>query len=224
MVLIGATLLAAILAGCGGNSATKTSLKLVATSFSNKAVFRLRCDPPGGDIAHPARTCAKLEQNPDALLHPTPFICNANSWDIAISGRFEGRTVNVKTNTCWTPQMKLIDRLGIANQLVTHLVSFGVPRDQLAKVVEIPAKTPAWLIAMVESQAVSLQDARPDRMRIGLGSVDVVELWGHFICAKWCFPRFHGHARKELAGTYARIKVDPAKRAVVGFRLKPTTS
>jgi hypothetical protein len=226
VVLIGAALLVAAVAGCGGTSTKKTSLELVADngSFGSKAVFHLSCDPPGGDISRPARACAALKKNSQALLHPTPFQCLMESWNISISGRFEGRPVNVKTETCWTPQMELIDRLGIANQLVTHFVSFGVPRDQLAKVVDIPANAPVWLIAMAESQAVSLQDVRPDRMRIRLGSVDVVELWGHFSCGKSCFVSFHGPARKVLTGTYARIKVDPAKRVVVGFWLKPAAS
>ena len=111
--------------------------------------------------------------------------------------------------------MELIDRLGIANQLDTHFVSFGTRRDLLAKRVEIPAKTLAWLIEMATSEAGSLQDARPDRMRIRLGRVDVIQLWGHFICGTCPIPP---HA-KAPTGTYARITVDPHKRAVISLSL-----
>jgi hypothetical protein len=115
-------------AGCGGHSNRKTELKLVATSGfeQNKtvAVFHLRCDPPGGDIAHPARACTALEKHPDVLLHPAPVVnYGGNSWDIAISGRFEGRPVSVKTTTAWTKDMPLIRQLGIARQLQAHIVA-----------------------------------------------------------------------------------------------------
>jgi hypothetical protein len=127
--LVGVVLLVAG-AGCGGHADKKTALKLVATSgFVGQpkavAVFHLRCDPPAGDIAHPARACAALEKDPDALLHPTPsHNYGGNDWDIAISGRFEGRPVNVKTTTSWTTDMSLIRQLGIAGQLKAHLASY----------------------------------------------------------------------------------------------------
>lgn len=218
VALIGAALLAAVVFGCGGHSTKKTSLTLVADNrLGSKAVFHLRCDPAGGDIADSLRACAMLDKFPNSLLHPTPFICHADYWHLAITGDFKGRSVNVETDTCWTPQMKLIDHFGIATQLDTHYVTFGVRRDLLAKRVEIPVKTPAWLIAMAVSQASSLQDARPDRMRIRLGHTGVIELWGHFSCAM-C-PRPSG--AKSPGGTYARITVDPHKRAVTSLSLKP---
>jgi hypothetical protein len=215
--LIGAAFLVAILVGCGGHATGRTSIKLVASGFGGKAVFHLRCDPAGGDIAHPARACAALQENPDALLHPRPFTCLADSWHISINGQFKGRPVNVKTETCWTPQMELIDRLGIANQLDTHFVSYGsARRDLLAKRVEVPAATSAWLIAMAQSEAGWLQDARPGRMRIRLGRVDVIELWGHFSCVMCSRPL----GAKSPSGTYARITVDPGKRVVTSLSLK----
>lgn len=220
--LIGAALLATVFVGCGGGHAAKnTALELVATGFGSKAVFHLRCDPPGGDIAHPARACAALEEHPDALLRPRPFLCLADYWNIAISGRFEGRPVNVTTETCWTPQMELIGRLGIAHQLNTHFVSYGPRRGLLAKMVNIPAETPAWLSAFAQSQAVALQDARPERILIELGSADIINLWGHFRCAKPCHFTVRGPAQQVPTGTYARIKVDPKTRTVVYAYLLP---
>src|SRR5659263_481044 len=97
--LIGAALLAAAVSGCGGHSTTKASLVLVADGGpGSKAVFHLRCDPAGGDIAHPSLACAALAKHPNALLHPKPFICMMGSWRITISGHFKGRPVNVKTD------------------------------------------------------------------------------------------------------------------------------
>jgi hypothetical protein len=131
--LVGVVLLVAGV-GCGGNADKKTALKLVATSgFVDQpkavAVFRLRCDPPAGDIAHPAHACAALEKDPNALLHPTPVHnYGGNDWDIAISGRFQGRPVNVKTTTSWTTDMSLIRYLGIARQLEAHLASYQQAR------------------------------------------------------------------------------------------------
>ena len=219
---LSAALLLAAVAGCGGHPAAKVSLKLVADGFGSKAVFRLRCDPPGGDIAHPARACAALAEHPDALLHPKPFLCFAGSWDITISGRFNGQAVNVKTNTCLTPQMELINRLGIARQLEAHFVSYGPRRGLRAKMVNIPAETPAWLSAFAQSQAVALQDARPERILIELiRGADIINLWGHFRCAKPCHFTVRGPAQQVPTGTYARIAVDPKTRAVVYADLWP---
>ncbi len=57
-------------------------------------------------------------------MHPKPFGCWGGTfswWDITISGRFHGKPVNVKTSTCWTRQMQLIDSLGLGDdQLLAH--------------------------------------------------------------------------------------------------------
>jgi len=222
VALVGAALLVAAVSGCGGHPAKKTSLELVADGFGSKAVFHLRCNPVGGDIAHPARACAALETHPNALLHPKPFICGFGSWRIAISGHFNGQPVNVKTDTCWTPQMELIDRLGIAHQLQAHFVSYGPRRGLLAKMVNIPAKTPAWLSAFAQAQAVSLHDARPERVLIELWrNAYIVDLWGHFRCGKPCHFTVRGPVHKVPTGTYARIKVDTKTRAIVYADLLP---
>ena len=222
VAVIGTAVLVAVLAGCGGHAAGGTSIKLVADGFGSKAVFRLHCDPPGGNIAHPSRACVALKENPDVLVHPKPFGCHSGSWDIAISGRFEGRSVSAKTNSCWTPQMELIRRLGIAHQLDAHFVSYGPRRGLRGKLVNIPAKTPAWLSAFAQSQAVALQDAQPDRVLITLlGNADIVDLWGHFRCTKPCQFKFRGPAHQVPTGTYARIKVDPKTRAIVYAWLLP---
>lgn len=193
-------------------------MKLIADSGGgSKAVFHLRCDPAGGDIAHPARACATLKENPEALLHPKPFLCLAGSWDIAITGRFHGRAVNAKTNTCWTPQMELIRRLGIANQLKAHIVPFPVRRDLFAKVAEIRPGTPGWMIPLAQAEARLLHDSRPDRMRIGFGSANLVELWGNFHCQNRLIVKNRRPPDQIRRGVYARFTMDTKTRRVTSL-------
>jgi hypothetical protein len=222
VALVGAALLVAILAGCGGRSQGPTSLKLVADGgWGSKAVFHLRCDPAGGDIAHPSRACAALKENPEALLHPKPFLCYAGSWDIAITGRFDGHAVNVKTSTCWTPQMELIKRLGIANQLNAHIVPFRVRRDLFAQVAEIRPGTPAWVIPVARAEARLLHDPRPLRMQIGLGSDNLVELWGDFHCQNWRLAKNRHPPHQIRRGTYARFTIDRETHKVTSLWIGP---
>ena len=110
--------------GCG-STRTGTALTLTATNRSvGTATFHLRCNPAGGDISRPLRACAALESDPELLVHPKPFACWGGTfswWDITISGRFHGKPVSVKTSSCWTRQMKLIDSLGLGDdQLQMH--------------------------------------------------------------------------------------------------------
>jgi hypothetical protein len=218
VALIGAAVLVTALSGCGGRSSGSTSLKLVANSgFGSKAVFHLRCDPAGGDIAHPSKACAALKENPNVLVHPKPFLCHMGTWEIAISGRFEGRSVNAKTETCWTPQMELIKRLGIANQLNAHIVPFPVRRDLFAKAAEIRPGTPRWMITVARAEARLLHDARPDRMRIGAGSANLVELWGNFDCQNWRIVKNRYPPDQIRRGVYARFTMDTKTRRVTSL-------
>jgi len=222
VALVGAAMFAVILTGCGGQAAGETSIRLVADSgMGSKAVFHLRCDPARGDIAHPAQACAALKKAPDALFHPSPFMCGAQSWKISISGRFEGRSVNVKTETCWTPQMKLIDLLGIANQLNAHIVPFPVRRDLFAKVAEIRPGTPAWFIPVARAEARLLHDPQPLRMQIGLGSDNLVELWGDFHCQNWRLAKNRHPPHQIRRGTYARFTIDQEMHKVTSLWIGP---
>src|SRR3954471_13452560 len=54
--------------------------------------------------------------------------------------------------------------------------------SNLAAAVEMPAETPPWLIRQARRTAVQLGDAHPDRVRIRLGRVAVIEVWGDFVC------------------------------------------
>jgi hypothetical protein len=121
----------ALPAGCGADRPPSTELTLTATnSFVGVATFRLTCGPPGGDIPRPAAACAALAGSPDTLLRPEPFVCiggTSSWWDIRITGRLAGAPVQVKTSTCWTPQMKLIRALGIAHALPRHVDPLSRP-------------------------------------------------------------------------------------------------
>jgi hypothetical protein len=118
------------LAGCG-DDAPSTSLRLVATNASvGRATFTIECDPAGGDVPQPAAVCARLAGNPQALHHPEPFICFGGTfswWALEITGRYRGKPVEVRTSTCWTPQMPLIRLLGIGAELERHVEPLSRP-------------------------------------------------------------------------------------------------
>jgi hypothetical protein len=209
-------------AGCGGRSPRPTSLKLVADNgMGRRAVFRLRCDPSGGDIAHPARACTALKGHLDVLFHPKPFLCHFESWKLSIKGRFDGRPISVRTDTCWTPQMELIDLLGIANQLQAHIVPFPVRRDLFAKVAEIRPGTPSWMIPVAQAEARLLHDPQPARMRIGLGLDNLVELWGHFHCQNWRITKNRRPPHQVRTGVYARFTIDRETHVVTSLWIGP---
>jgi hypothetical protein len=117
-------------AGCG-DVAPSTSLRLVATNPSvGRATFTIECDPAGGDVPQPAAVCARLAGNPQALHDPEPFTCFGGTfswWAITITGRYDGKPVEVRTSTCWTPQMELIRVLGIGAELERHVEPLSRP-------------------------------------------------------------------------------------------------
>jgi len=91
---------------------------LAVNPYKGRALFHLTCAPPGGNVSQPAEACAAIAAQPSLITAPKPFICNFGEdfWDITISGRLNGKPVNTKTGTCWTTQMALIDKLGLASR------------------------------------------------------------------------------------------------------------
>jgi hypothetical protein len=89
------------------------------------------------------------------------------------------------------------------------------PGRSVATATSIPRSTPARLVALARRQALELGDARPTRIRIRLGRIDVVDLWGHFTCGKSCFWQ----GVRPPAGTHARITVDARTHGVVSLAL-----
>ena len=113
--------------GCGGGEgASATRLTILAVNPNvGRAAFHLSCAPAGGDVPSPSRACAALAAAPDLVTRPKPFICIGGTfswWDITITGRLRGRAVRAHTESCWTPQMELIGKLGIAPTLYAHLL------------------------------------------------------------------------------------------------------
>ena len=216
----------AVLAGCAGDD-PGTSLRLTAkNSAVGTAVFTLECDPPGGTIRAPAAACAALAKRPGLLLHPRPFTCWGGTfswWDITISGRLDADAVDVKTSTCWTPQMDLIRVLGIARELDRHIDPLsrpaypgsGIPRSGLGRTVDIPERAPGWLVRLARLRARDLGEDRPDLLRITLGRSYVIELRGQFVCNLCRVPPGTAPPR----GTVARLTVDPKTRIVESFSL-----
>jgi hypothetical protein len=127
-VLALCALVCAALAGCGGRGGpTATDLTFLALNPNvGRAAFHLRCAPPGGDLARPAKACAALAAQPDLVTAPKPFVCIGGTfswWDVTITGRLRGRPVQTRTSTCWTPQMATIRRLGMGfSSLRAHLL------------------------------------------------------------------------------------------------------
>jgi hypothetical protein len=75
----------------------------------------------------------------------------------------------------------------------------------------------SWLADLAQKQAVELGDPSPRRVLIATGRVDVVELWGRFVCGRSCFIQA---GNKPPRGNYARITVDPRTRSIDGFALR----
>jgi hypothetical protein len=104
---------------CAGCSAGAPSTRLTILAVNpnvGRAVFHVAC---------PGRGCAALAAEPNLVLRPKPFVCWGGSWswwDLWITGRVGGRPVRTHVATCWTPQMRLIGKLGIARTLQAHLV------------------------------------------------------------------------------------------------------
>ena len=120
-------LLVPALAGCGGHAQARvgrTTLTILAVDPDvGRAVFRLSCAPAGGDVPEPERACAALARSPQLVTRPVPFVCHGPAWwDLTITGRLDGRPLRRHVSTCWTAQMGLIGRLGIADGLQRHLL------------------------------------------------------------------------------------------------------
>lgn len=88
---------------------------LAVRDNGGRAIFHLRCDPAGGDVADPAKACAAIAAQPSLVTDPKPFYDGGNNGAyFTIAGRLNGRPVHFSGESDWTPQMQLIDKLGLA--------------------------------------------------------------------------------------------------------------
>jgi hypothetical protein len=81
-----------------------------------RALFHLRCDPAGGNVAQPAKACAAIAAQPSLVTNPKPFYTGFGKdvWYFTISGRLNGKPVHFSGESTWTTQMALIAKLGLA--------------------------------------------------------------------------------------------------------------
>jgi hypothetical protein len=138
-------LVAVSLAGCAGGAPPTDLTFLAVNTFVGRAAFHLTCSPSGGDLRNPARACAAVAARPQLVSNPKPFVCRGGPtswWDLTITGRLRGREIRTHTSTCWTPQMALIGRLGIAQQLQAHLL----PRRHEAVRPDVPKTFPSGVL------------------------------------------------------------------------------
>jgi hypothetical protein len=88
---------------------------LAVEQNGGRALFHLRCDPAGGDVADPAAACAAIAAQPTLVTNPTPFIDGGNNGAyFTITGSLNGKPVHFSGESDWTPQMALINKLGLA--------------------------------------------------------------------------------------------------------------
>ena len=135
-----------LLTGCGSSSAPPeaTALRILAVNDTvGRAVFHLGCAPARGDLPDNLRACAALASDPSLVTAPKPFTCagsTASWWDLTISGRIGGHRLTHRVSTCWTPQMAMIDRLGLGPWTV--LKSHLLPRRYATALPGVPRSFP----------------------------------------------------------------------------------
>ena len=62
------------LRGLGSVTPVPAKLTILAVEKTGgRALFHLRCDPAGGDVAEPAKACAAIAAQPTLVTNPKPF-------------------------------------------------------------------------------------------------------------------------------------------------------
>ncbi len=170
---------------------------------------------------------ARIEQDTALVRKPKPFVClgGTSSWfDLDITGRLDGKRVDVRTSTCWTTQMALIAALGIGPFIESHLVSAASHPLGSAPVpvpwpgrrppfIDAPSETPPWLLVAAGRMAQGLGDPVPSYVFIFLGTRDRIRLRGQFACYACSVP----YGAKTPMGTVVTGTYDPATRRETDF-------
>jgi hypothetical protein len=106
------------LRGLGSVKTVPANLAILAVQDNGgRALFHLRCDPAGGNVAQPARACAAIAAQPSLVTNPKPFYDFGNNGAFfRITGRLNGKPVHFSGESDWTPQMALIAKLGLAGR------------------------------------------------------------------------------------------------------------
>ena len=121
-VIAAGTVLGVELQGLGSVAQVPANLTVLAVGnegmtgqVGQRALFHLRCDPAGGNVAQPARACAAIAAQPSLVTHPKPvYNFGGDSWYVTITGSLNGKPVHVGVGGDWMTQMALIRKLGLA--------------------------------------------------------------------------------------------------------------
>jgi hypothetical protein len=89
--------------------------------------------------------------------------------------------------------------------------------SDLATRVEMPASTPQWLIKAARRMATVLEDPHPDRVRIRVGRVAVIERWGDFTCGLCGSGPAPGGSPPQ--GWHAITRINPQTHREISFSL-----
>ena len=115
-VVVTGAVLGVELRGLGSVTPVAAKLTVLAVRENGgRALFHLRCDPAVGNVAQPAKACAAIAAQPSLVTNPKPFFDGGpNTSYFTITGRLNGKPVHFSGESDWTPQMALIDKLGLA--------------------------------------------------------------------------------------------------------------
>jgi hypothetical protein len=89
--------------------------------------------------------------------------------------------------------------------------------SDLATRVEMPAHTPHWLIGAARRMAADLEDPHPDRVRIRVGRVAVIEMWGDFKCGSCGTGPAPGAPPPQ--GWHAVLRLNPQTHSEISLSL-----
>lgn len=81
----------------------------------------------------------------------------------------------------------------------------------------MPAKTPQWVIRAARRMAAALEDPHPDRVKIRVGRVAVIEMWGDLKCGLCGTGPAPGGPPPQ--GWYAVTRLNPQTHSEISFSI-----
>lgn len=115
VAVVVSAVLVAELPGRGSVAPVPAKLTVLAVSESGRALFHLRCDPDRGNVAQPDKACTAIADQPSLVMNPRPFYDSGpNTAYFTITGQVSGKPIHFSGESSWTPQMALIEKLGLA--------------------------------------------------------------------------------------------------------------
>jgi hypothetical protein len=104
-VVLGAAIAIVIgVAACGG-SEEGTELSITVKNAFGVHAYRLRCDPPAGDVPRPADLCSLLGRNQQLMLHARDLsqVCGGglSTPYIEVKGHYRGESIETYPSACY---------------------------------------------------------------------------------------------------------------------------